>query len=259
MSETSTLISCTGKITRAELAQLPTPPSTATHVPIPHAAVVDALGDTLSHRQISVVDEEFAVSKDGMEMFGVLDLATGFEGCRFAIGVRNANNKRFRLACTVGLRVFVCHNLVFRGDFSPVLAKHSKHLSLEDTLSIGVDRMQRNFEPMRQQVEIWRAQQMSDAAAKLTIYRAFIEGDLDVPRHLARRVHELYFNPQHQEFEPRTMWTFRTPSPRHSKNSIQFRNSERRRSWEDFLEPCPQPITARKSHAPEIRAGSFRH
>jgi hypothetical protein len=75
MSETSTLISCTGKITRAELAQIPTPPSTATHVPIPHAAVVEALVDTLSHRQISVVDEEFAVSRDGMEMFGVLDLA----------------------------------------------------------------------------------------------------------------------------------------------------------------------------------------
>ena len=93
MSETSTLISCTGKITRAELAQIPTPPSTSTHVPIPHAAVVEALVDTLSHRQIFVVKEEFAVSKDGMEMFGVLDLATGFEGCRFAIGVRNANNR----------------------------------------------------------------------------------------------------------------------------------------------------------------------
>jgi hypothetical protein len=38
--------------------------------------------DTLSHRQISIVDEEYAVSKDGMEMFGVLDLAAGFEGCR---------------------------------------------------------------------------------------------------------------------------------------------------------------------------------
>ncbi len=31
MSETSTLISCTGKITRAELAKLPTPPATETH------------------------------------------------------------------------------------------------------------------------------------------------------------------------------------------------------------------------------------
>ena len=101
----------------------------------------------------------------------------------------------------------MCHNLAFRGDFSPVLAKHSKHLSLEDTISIGADRMQRNFEPMRQQVESWRAKQMSAAAAKLTIYRAFIEGDLDLPRHLARKVHELYFNPQYEEFQPRTMWS----------------------------------------------------
>ena len=67
--------------------------------------------------------------------------------------------------------------------------------------------MQRNFEPMRQQVESWRAQQLSAAAAKLTIYRAFIEGDLEVPKHLARRVRDLYFNPQLEEFQPRTMWS----------------------------------------------------
>ncbi len=60
---------------------------------------------------------------------------------------------------------------------------------------------------MRQQVDRWRAQQLSAEAAKLTIYQAFIEGDLDVPKHLARRVHELYFNPQHEEFEPRTTWS----------------------------------------------------
>jgi len=175
MSGTSTLISCTGKITLAELANLSTPPATATHIPIPHAAVVETLVETLSHRHIAVVDQEFAASKDDMEMFGVLDLETGFEGCRFAVGIRNSNNKRFRLACTVGLRVFVCHNLAFRGDYSPVLAKHSKHFSVEDALSIGVDRMQRNFEPMRRQVESWRAQQLSTEAAKLMIYRAFID------------------------------------------------------------------------------------
>ena len=67
--------------------------------------------------------------------------------------------------------------------------------------------MQRNFDPMRQQVERWRGQQLSADEAKLTIYRAFIEGDLDVPKHLARRVRELYFNPQHAEFEPRTKWS----------------------------------------------------
>jgi hypothetical protein len=67
--------------------------------------------------------------------------------------------------------------------------------------------VQRHFEPLRQQVENWRTQQLSAEAAKLTIYRAFIEGDLEVPRRLARRVHELYFSPQNEEFQPRTMWS----------------------------------------------------
>ena len=123
-------------------------------------------------------------------------LATGYTGWRRATvsDLRTATES-------------VCYNLAFQGEYSPVLAKHSKNFSLEDSLSVGVDRMQRNFEPMRRQVETWRAQQLSTATAKLTIYRAFIEGELDVPKHLVRKVHELYFTPQHHEFESRTMWS----------------------------------------------------
>jgi hypothetical protein len=91
--------------------------------------------------------------------------------------------------------------------FTPVLAKHTKHLSLVDTLAVGVDRMQRNFEPMRKQVDAWKGTRLPDKAAKLVIYRAFVEGELDVPKHLARRVHDLYFNPQIEAFAPRTMWS----------------------------------------------------
>jgi hypothetical protein len=142
-----------------------------------------------------------------MKMFGVLDLDTGMPGCRFSIGVRNSHDKSMRLAAVVGVRVLVCENMAFSGDFQPVLAKHSKNFSLQNALSIGVDEMQRNFDPMRKQVESWKESQLSDTAAKLTIYRAFIESDLEVPKHLARPVHDLYFNPQHEEFQPRTLWS----------------------------------------------------
>src|SRR5437588_5712851 len=111
-----------------------------------------------------------------MKMFGVLDLETTFEGCRFSIRVRNANDKSMRLAMTVGYRVFVCDNMAFHGDFTPVLAKHTKRFSLVDAVSVGVDRMQRSFEPMQRQVEAWRASQIEDETAKLVIYRAFVEG-----------------------------------------------------------------------------------
>ena len=83
MSETSTLIGYNGRtIGREELALVPTPPATATHRPIPHHEIVQALVETLGFRHIGIVHEEYAVSPDGMKMFGVLDLATEMAGCR---------------------------------------------------------------------------------------------------------------------------------------------------------------------------------
>jgi len=65
-----------------------------------------------------------------------------------------------------------------------------------------------------------------DPAANLTIYRAFIEGALDVPKYLARRVHELDFEPQHAELQPRTMWTLSnafTPASKELEPILQFK------------------------------------
>jgi len=203
----ATLLSSTGKISRAELSAIPTPAATTTHRPIPHVEIVQALIETLSFRHIAVVRDEYAASSDGMRMFGVLDLEYGITGVNFSIGVRNANDKSMRLAMTVGYRVLVCDNMAFVGDFTPVLAKHSKKFSLIDAISIGVDRMQRNFEPLKRQIEDWRGHQLPDEAAKLVIYRAFVEGKLAVPRHLARLIHDRYFRPSHEEFAPRTLWS----------------------------------------------------
>ena len=197
----------TTKVSRDELRTIPVPESTRTFKPIPHYEIVEALVEALSFRHIGVIGDEYAVSADGMRMFGALDLETAFDGCRFAIGIRNANDKSMRLGLTAGLRVLVCSNLAFQGDFTPVLAKHSKNFSVIDALAIGVDRIQRNFEPLRQQVETWRSRQITDAQAKLVIYRAFVEGDLSAPRMLARDVHRYYFEPTHSEFAPRTMWS----------------------------------------------------
>jgi hypothetical protein len=107
------------KIGRQELAQIPVPEATSTHKPIPHHVIVEGLVETLSFRHIGVVNEEFAVSFDGMKMFGVLDLETQMEGCRFSIGIRNSHDKSIRLGLTAGLRVFVCSNMAFSGDFTP--------------------------------------------------------------------------------------------------------------------------------------------
>jgi len=99
---------------------IPPPEGSATHQPMSHHGIVEALVEGLSFRHISVVREESAVSKDGMKMFGVLDLETTFDGCRLSVGVRNSNDKSMRLALTVGYRALVCDNMAFHGDFTPV-------------------------------------------------------------------------------------------------------------------------------------------
>jgi hypothetical protein len=195
------------KIGRTELEKIPVPNATPTHKPIPHHTIVEALVETLSFRHIGVVNEEYAVSNDGMKMFGVLDLETQMDGCRFSIGIRNSHDKSLRLGMTAGIRVFVCSNMAFSGDFTPVLSKHSKNFNLIDTLSVGVDRIQRNFEPMQRQVEGWRQAQITDERAKLIFYSAFVDGKLEAPRSLLNEVHRLYFEPEYPEFSPRTMWS----------------------------------------------------
>ena len=72
--------------------------------------------------------------------------------------------------------------------FHPGLSEHLNSFPLLDPISVGIDWMQRNFEPMRKQVETWRTAELTTVAAKMIIYEAFIESELEVPKHLARTV-----------------------------------------------------------------------
>jgi hypothetical protein len=67
--------------------------------------------------------------------------------------------------------------------------------------------MQRNFEPMQKQVEAWQRFELTDVTAKVVIYEAFVEGRLEAPKHLARTVHDLYFELEYEEFRSRTIWS----------------------------------------------------
>lgn len=192
---------------RQDLLDLPTPAATPTHHPVPHARIVEALIATLGYRHLSVVQDQYAVSPDGNRLFGVLALNVEESGVRFAIGLRNSHDKTFSFALTVGYRVLVCDNLAFHGDYEPLVRKHSKNLVIEDVVALGVERMQRSFAPMMRRVDAWRSHDLPNSSAKLLIYRAFIENELAVPKHLARIVHENYFAPALDEFQPRTLWS----------------------------------------------------
>jgi Domain of unknown function (DUF932) len=195
-------------IGRQELRSLTTPEPTATHVPISHSRVVEVLAKGLANRHLNIVKDEYAVTADGMRMFGALTLDVEKSGVRVALGLRNSHDKSFSLALTVGFRVFVCDNLAFMGDFQAVIRKkHTKNFDIEETVAVALERMQNGFEPIGNRIDVWKGFELSDGDAKGIIYDAFIGDQLEAPKHLAKEVHRFYFDPQYEEFKPRTLWS----------------------------------------------------
>lgn len=206
----STLVAHCGakKVTREELMEIPVPEGTRTHQPLSHYEITEVLREAFSFRNLKVMRDEYAVSKDGMKMFGVMDLDYDFSGCRFSIGLRNSNDKSMRLALTAGYRVFVCDNMAFSGDFTPLFHKHTRNLELKDSISIAVDRIHRGFEPLKIQVDAMQEQVLSEDEVRLIIYQAFLDRNIKgLPRHLMSQVHDYYFKPQHEAFMPRNLWS----------------------------------------------------
>jgi hypothetical protein len=227
------------KVTRQELSLVPTPPATDTFKPIAHAALIDELENSLSFRHIEIARDEYAVSPDGMRLFGLLELNAEYEGARFAIGLRNANDKSMRLGMVAGYRVFVCDNMALSGDFKPLLAKHTKHFDLVESLSIGVDRIQRGFQPLRDAITFKRGYQLRDEEARSMIYRAFMENRF--PLKLLKTVHhEFFVAPPHEEFKERTVWSLENAFTTAFKELKPVRQYEAAAKLGKFFEPYIQ-------------------
>ncbi len=191
---------------RKFLSTLPEPIATETFKPIHHALLIDRIMDSLWYRRMNVVRDEYAVSDDGMKMFGLIELDVEYKGVRFAIGLRNANDRSMRVAMVAGYKVTVCSNMMLQGDFQPMLAKHSKHFELQDALSIACDRVQRNFGRLHREITDKQERIIEPAFARELCYQAFTDGKF--PISLMRTVHREYFErPSHKEFETPTLFS----------------------------------------------------
>lgn len=192
-------------INRDALKHLPLPEETDTFKPIPHHQLVDQILQSLSFRRLSVVREEYAVSPDGMKLFGLIELDVEYSGVRFAIGLRNANDKSMRVGLVAGYRVMVCENKMLTGDFQPMLAKHSKNFNLMDGLSVAVDRIQRNIGEVSDQIGRKKVTLLSEDNARSLIYQGFLQQKF--PISLLRAVHNEYFiKPSFEEFAAHNLW-----------------------------------------------------
>jgi hypothetical protein len=238
----------TQRITRSELEFIPMPEATDTFQPVSHKILVDALEEALTLRNFRIVRSDFAASADGMKLFGLLEINATTDGVRFAIGLRNSNDKSMRLGMVAGYRVKVCDNMMFEGEFKPMLAKHTKGLDLIESVSIGVDRIHRGFEPLSRSIKTKRLTLISDDEARVLIYQAFLEEKFPIT--LIKDVHRNYFSPAYEEFGERSLWSLENAFTESFKEIVPVRQYELTARLGKFVQPLvlptnqPQPAAA---------------
>lgn len=194
------------KITRAELAQLLVPAATKTQQPVAHADLIAALVKALARRKLRVARDEYAVSPNGRQMFGVLDLARREQDFCYSIGVRNIQAKRGSLAMTAGFRVFVCDNMALRGDFTPFSYQHASKTEWRAVVALAVERVHLDLVALERHIRFWQQEVITERAVKEIIYDAFLTYQV-APLSLLASVHEHYFTPRYPAFAPRTIWS----------------------------------------------------
>jgi hypothetical protein len=203
-------------IGRDKLAEIATPKGSYSHKPIPHIEIVESLEKVLTEVKFSVRREEFAVSKDGMRMFGILDLSEELTPqTGMSIGIRNSNDKSMALGMTAGYRVFVCDNMAFSSDFQPIFSKHVHSMSVMDIAVLCVQRLQEATRAMELHIEEMIFRQVSDREVKEIIYDAFTSRSFGLPQSMFMTIHELYFKTNvfaisdayKEAFGSRTLWS----------------------------------------------------
>ena len=96
------------KVTYEELKAIAVPdPRGPRHVPVQHAALVDALRSGVSAQGFKVNTEEYVIAREGMRMFGVMtidpsegsSLLSYPQEMSMALGIRHSNDMRAAVTC----------------------------------------------------------------------------------------------------------------------------------------------------------------
>lgn len=195
--------------TKDDLALVPIPEATDSYIPVPHNHLADTLStigqDILNG--FSLEKEQYALARNGNQMFGVLVFKNSDNELGLSIGFRNSYDKSMAVGIAVGAEVFVCDNLAFTGDIT-ILRKHTANVwsSLEDTAISTLYRSRKNFHKIAEDAEVLKERALDNKKAFRMMGLLFGRNVL-TPRQLPV-VKKEWLTPSHMTFMPRNMWSF---------------------------------------------------
>jgi hypothetical protein len=183
-------------------------------------------GDIL--RDYVLVGENYAIARQGNQMFAVLKFRRDDSDMALSIAFRNSYDRSMSLGIAIGATVFVCDNLALQGDIV-IMRKHTKNVwnELEDLAIATLYKSQKTFEQIVADAALLKDQRLQDDEAFRWMGMLFGRNVVS-PRQIAV-LKEQWLHPAHAEFEERNMWSFFNATT-------------------ESLKSCP-PVTIMEKHA----------
>ena len=196
-------------ITREQLDLIKVPEATDSYVPVSHYHLADKLVNMSTDilRDYVLVGENYAVARQGNQMFAALKFQRDESDMALSIAFRNSYDRSMSLGLAIGASVFVCDNLALQGDIV-IMRKHTKNVwnELEDLAITTLYKSQKTFEQIVADSGLLKKQRCQNDEAFMFMGMLFGHHMVS-PRQLSV-LKEEWLRPSHPEFEERNMWSF---------------------------------------------------
>lgn len=203
---------------RSGLAGITTPDPVGRWHPIPHSLLVDEVDTALQSLNMRIVHDTYKLDNDGARMFGMLQIANCKDDGDFSFvaGIRNSHDKACRAGLAVGLGVFICSNLQFRGEIV-IGTKHTTNIleRLPQLVQGAIGQLGSKWDKEGVRVEQYKNHGISlregnDLLIKAARAEVF-------PRTQFMDIADEWETPRHPEFKERNVWSLFNSVTEHLK------------------------------------------
>ncbi|MEX2606081.1 MAG: DUF932 domain-containing protein, partial [Kiritimatiellia bacterium] len=156
-----------------------------------------------------IANQAHGLSHDGNRYFGLLEIANGSGQPDYSrvLGIRNSHDKRFPAGLVLGNQVLVCDNLSFNGEIK-VSRKHTTFIlnDLPHLIDDAVARLYCNWKDLDRRIQTYKSTPLPAMRAHdLTVHA--LDAQVICGSMVPKVLHE-WREPRHQEFRPRTVWSW---------------------------------------------------
>jgi hypothetical protein len=189
--------------------QIPVPKATRTYQPVSHEQLSTMLLQMAAHLLPGFTHDntQYGLAAEGNKMFGVHTFKAAETSMGLSIGFRNSYDRSMSLGVVVGSSVLVCSNLVLSGDIT-ILRKHTLHVQkdMQSMALSAIYKSQQVYNEILKDAEAMRLLELSDDNAHRMLGLVYGRG-IVTPRQIPVALRE-WHAPQHEDFAPRTVWSF---------------------------------------------------